>query len=248
MNASNAFAENATSTLESESSNGSKPTPFTNEDMVKRRTRRRIMERFEQAFFVGLLLTLLLFAGYIGFSEYSTPTAMAASEPTSLLMPDENVRVTWEDEPAFELPAVPQMGDSESYPVVGEAVETTWIASEAGAEGVESSPYVKEKSTSVDVLEPVPAPAALDAETESAIATEMERPVGGVPMDASLGNDDIKLVVETTPGSEEVAVVESLAQALTDSSARVGVLRVGGGHAGDLKRLYTDPAVVYGLE
>ena len=55
-------------------------------------------------------------------------------------------------------------------------------------------------------------------------------------------------MVETTPGSEEVAVVESLAQALTESSARIGVLRVGGGHAGDLKRLYTDPAVVYGLE
>ena len=47
---------------------------------------------------------------------------------------------------------------------------------------------------------------------------------------------------------EEEAIESPVAVVTRKEPRRIGVLRVGGGHARDLKRLYTDPAVVYGLE
>ena len=246
MNAPYAFAENAMSTQEFASSSDGTESPFISDDVVKRRTRQLFMERFEQAFFVGLLLTLISFTGYIVLSEYSPTPALSDSGPMPVLAPEEteitnaNVQVMWEDEPAFEVPVVPQMEDAEVYPIVGETVDTTWLDSDEAAAGLEFSPYVEEAPVAEVVLESVPAP--------SATATEVEMPVEGVPVAAYLGQRDEGLIeVQTAPEIEKPAV-KSPAPVERREPARLGVLRVGGGHPRDLKRLYTDPAVVYGLE
>ena len=246
MNAPYAFAENAMSTQEFASSSDGTASPFISDDVVKRRTRRLLMERFEQASFVGVILTLIFFAGYIVLSEYSTPSALSDSGPMPVLVPEEteitnaNVEVTWEDEPAFEVPVVPQMEAAEVYPIVGETVDTTWLDSDEVVAGLESSPYVEEAPVAEDVLESVAAP--------SAIATEVEISVGGVPMEAYLGQREEELVEEQPAPEIEKLAVESPAPVARREPVRIGVLRVGGGHPRDLKRLYTDSAVVYGLE
>ena len=260
MNAPNAFAENATSTRQPPEGDGTQSPSFICEEVIKRRARCRFMERFEQAFFVGLLLTLIAFTVFIVLSEFSKPSAMAFfPSEVPALTPDDKVRVSWEDEPSFEVPVVSQLEDTETYSVVGADVETTWLSSGEGDGALEANPYIKEEATLEDTLEPVPAPEAL----MSASTTEVAIPEGGVPMEAYLGQSDDAIVGEAIPGSEE-AVVESPAvdededededvadgnpevveEEATESPVavvapkeprRIGLLRVGGGHAPDDK-------------
>lgn len=219
--------------------------PYIGEEVLKRRARRLFMERFEQAFFVGLLLTLIVFTVFVVLSEYTTPSALASSGPlkveeASVIPPP--VKVSWETEPTFETQVPEPLSDAEVYPVVGEAIDTTWIDEDGEMLSLDSSPYVEEVEP-----ERVEAPEPLNGAKEGLASLPEE-----VPVRAYLGATPMAKV-EPKPSKAEVApkprrVEEEPPLLELDPAGRVGVLRVGGGHARDMKRLYTDPAVVYGLE
>lgn len=226
MNAPYAFDENASRQLDCEVEDD-QVAPFVSEAVLKRRNRRLFMERFEQAFFVGLLLTLISFTVFIVLSEYSTPSALASSGPLPVPAPEDNVRVTWESEPNFDMADVPSaMEDGQDYPVIGDAVDTTWMSLEEGDDALSSSPYVQMEDAEEQI--PVAAPAV----------TEVAIPEGGVPLEAYLGKPDVEAPERVATRPNEAPM----------PPARIGVLRVGGGHERDIIRLYSDPAVVYGLE
>lgn len=236
MNAPLSFSEEVSGSADMHDS------PYIGEEVLKRRARRRFLERFEQAFFVGLLLTLIVFTVFVVLSEYTTPSALASSGPLKV---DEKespaavpVRVSWESEPTFETEIPEPLADAEMYPVVGESIDTTWIDEDGGMFSLEANPYVAEEAEASP--EAVEAPEPVPGAKEGMVSLPET-----VPVRAYLGETSM---VESNSSTTR-RVEESAASPLElDPSGRVGVLRVGGGHARDLIRLYTAPAVVYGLE
>ena len=130
--------------------------PQIREEVVKRRQRKIFWERFEQAFFVGLLLTLICFTVHVIYTEYSTqsvlaaegPIAVEAIEPVPALEPIHGVgrvETTWKEETAMGA-AVDPMLDEEEYPVVDDSfsLEARWINRGIGKQDAWAlSPYVR---------------------------------------------------------------------------------------------------------
>ncbi|MFT4636753.1 MAG: hypothetical protein ACI8T1_000059 [Verrucomicrobiales bacterium] len=197
---------------------------------IRRRARRRFLERLEQTLFMGILLTLILFTAYIGLVHY-TGTSTAASTDKISEGGEDVAGIDWalEERIAEELrneEPISPIGSLEEveYPEIGEdfSIQTSWIEQDEVDLSSQMNPYLE----------------AYGGVAEEASSLEDSSAV-------TLGS--LEAVPAPVPVYGKMEVVPLMAQDMGEGK-RHGILRVGGDHAWDLKRVYSSANVVWGLE
>ncbi len=207
------------------------PVPLITEAVLRRQRRRRVLERFEQAFFVGVLLVLIAFTALVVLSQYSTASNAYSEE---VLRP-----MQVEAQPAFALPE----GPTDLVIDDGLGVDTTWI---------EQDPVMVPADVTDDGMA-LALDGEVDVEDGEALSesTVMVGDSGVIetgataPQPVAVPNAD-----EGDRGEDQAEVVDEPPYSWEKEmeARRVGVLRIRGNRAKDLQAVYREAGVVWGLD